>query len=387
MCDIALVLGRHIREPYIEGGGKITYILARALNEIGIQTYLIKVNYSLPWDGFYVIRTHTDHSKGSCEWELRLGLLKQDDILHRMSGVVISNLIELVVNPLIALKLIKAVTNANKRVCIFIGNSSKLGGLFVTNIYKLLAERTVKTLTIYRREEILRLTSHVVRPEAIFTTSRELLILSHKLLGNIVEKIIFSYPPILPEERPSDLPSQKLPILLYMGRLTNQRFPLHVLKDLIISLKKTSKDTRLVIVAPPESVSIMWLTSARELIMKLDAKDKVMFILKTLDNEEKRSVLAKASIFIFPSRGVAAVEPPLSVIESLTYGQYLITTGNNSTRELVYSGAGLITEDFDKLDIEECFMISNRLCRKIFMWARETFSFHKLVDSLKEVLF
>ncbi|MEM4489355.1 MAG: hypothetical protein QXK88_11305 [Desulfurococcaceae archaeon] len=118
---------------------------------------------------------------------------------------------------------------------------------------------------------------------------------------------------------------------------------------------------------PPESTSIEWFKVARELMTKLDAKNRVFLIPKTLDNNnEEESILSKASVFLFPSKGVTAVEPSLTVIESLAYDQYLVITGDNSTRELVYSGVGQLLKNFEGLDIEECLNMSNRLNQKNF---------------------
>ncbi len=171
-----------------------------------------------------------------------------------------------------------------------------------------------------------------------------------------------------------------------MGRVTDRRFPLHSLKHVVIDLKKTPREVLLVIIFPLESTSTEWFKAARELITKLDAKNRVFLIPKTLDNNEKKSILSKASVFLFPSKGVTAVEPPLTVIESLAYGQYLVTTGDNSTRELVYSGVGQQLKNFEELDVEECLNMSNRLNQKISRWAYEAFAFKRLVHSLKDVV-
>ncbi|MEM0049645.1 MAG: glycosyltransferase [Candidatus Bathyarchaeia archaeon] len=388
MYDVALVLGRHIHEPFLEGGGKITYLVAKALSEIGIQTYLIKVNYSLPEEGFYIIKTKAILSDKLSELELRTGLLSQNDVLHKIHGIVGSNLIELVASPLAVAKLVKKmeVMNNNKNIYVFIGNSSKLGGFLINNFFRFLSKNSVKILAIYRREEIFKYTTRILKPKLIFTTSNELLIITNKILNNIIEKIKSSYPPILPSEFPTQLYARKLPIILYMGRISNQRFPLNTLKQIIINLKKTSKDASLMIVSPPESVSLNWLKTAKELVSKLDARNRVIFIFKTLENREKQKILTNASVFIFPAKSVVAVEPPLSVLESLVYGLYLITTGGNSTKELVNSGAGHIVRNFEKIDFDEYLTLSYKLSYKISEWAKETFMFTKLVNSLKDLL-
>ncbi|MEM4914150.1 MAG: hypothetical protein QW579_08115, partial [Desulfurococcaceae archaeon] len=178
MCNIAFVLGRHINEPFVEGGGKITYLVAKALSEIGIQTFLVRINYSIPGEGFYIVRTNL-RSEGDGfldELELKVGLFSQDYVLNKISGSIASNLIELVVSPLLLTKLIKRISSRERNICFFIGNSSKLGGALLSQLSKRFAENTIKILAIYRREEILRQTSRVVRPNVIFTTSKELFI-------------------------------------------------------------------------------------------------------------------------------------------------------------------------------------------------------------------
>lgn len=388
MCNIAFVLGRHINEPFVEGGGKVTYLVAKALSEIGIQTYLVKINYLLPGEGFYIARTNLRSLGGGPldELELKVGLFSQDYVLNKIFGSIASNLIELVTSPLLLTKLIKRISHRERNICIFIGNSSKLGGVLLSQFFKRSAENMTKILAIYRREEILRHTSRVVRPNVLFTTSRELLIRTSKLIDGLANRIAFSYPPLLPEDICGVSHTRKLPLLLYMGRVTNQRFPLHSLKHIVINLKKTTREVLLVIIFPPESTSIEWLRSAKELISKLDARNRVFLIPKTLDNNEKKSILSKASVFLFPSKGVAAIEPPLTVIESLAHGQYLVTTGDNSTRELVYSSVGQQLKNFEELDVEECLNMSNRLNQKISRWAHEAFAFKRLVHSLKDVV-
>ena len=70
---------------------------------------------------------------------------------------------------------------------------------------------------------------------------------------------------------------------------------------------------------------------------------------RILTDEEKAILYSMARGFIFPSSSSTAIEPPLTVLESVAHGTPIITTGTNSTKEIAYATNGFVYSDLSQL--------------------------------------
>jgi glycosyltransferase involved in cell wall biosynthesis len=205
-----------------------------------------------------------------------------------------------------------------------------------------------------------------------------------------VTNILFTYPPILDEPKSrleSERCGDKEPILLYLGRVNEKRFPIIFFKNIAKKLKESKEELKLIIATPPEKPSILWLSKAKNIVEEFNLADRVVFVPRILREPEKNTLLRKASIFIYPSITTTAVEPPLSVLEALSHGQYLITTGTTSTRELAIQTNGQITHDFaDLKDLYYYVNVSKYAYEFISLWANTNLNFKNFINSLKNIL-
>ena len=382
---VAIVIGRHTEKPLTEGGGIIAGQTAKALGRLGFPTWLISINYS---KGIESRRIEVSGENAENEIPLKIKFLSQDDVLNNHRVAVLANLVEFATTPLMLVKLIKKLRKNYRNVYVFIVNANKLIGAILAHLSKYFSSRVTKVYVLTRREELYRETLRMIKPDVILATSKELQLMAFKsaILG--VTNILFAYPPILDEPK-SRLESEryrdKEPILLYLGRVNEKRFPVIFFKNIAEKLKESKEELKFIIVTPPEKPSIFWLPKAKNIVEEFNLVDRVIFVPRILREHEKNVLLRKTSIFIYPSTTTAAIEPPLSALEAMSYGQYLITTGSTSTRELVIQTRGFVSKDFSDLNLDNCIYIANQARDIILSWSRINLSVTKFMKTVKSI--
>jgi glycosyltransferase involved in cell wall biosynthesis len=383
---VAIVIGRHTEKPLTEGGGIIARQTAKALSRVGFPTWLISINYS---KGIESREIEVSGENAGNEIPLKIKFLLQDDVLNDHRVAVLSNLVEFAATPLMLVKLIKKLRKNYRNLYIFIVNASKLVGAVLAYLSKHFSSRVTKVYVLTQREELYRETLRIIKPDIILATSKELQLLAFKSATLDVTNILFTYPPILDEPK-SRLESERYRnkelILLYLGRVNEKRFPIVFFKNIAKKLKESKEELKLIIATPPEKPSIFWLLKAKNIVEEFNLADRVIFVPRILREHEKNMLLRKASIFIYPSITTAAVEPPLSVLEAMSYGQYLITTGSTSTRELVIQTRGFISKDFSDLNLENCIYIANQARDIILSWSRTNLSMTMFMKTIKSIM-
>jgi glycosyltransferase involved in cell wall biosynthesis len=131
---------------------------------------------------------------------------------------------------------------------------------------------------------------------------------------------------------------------------------------------------------------MFWLLKAKNIVKEFNLADRIIFIPRILREHEKNTLLRKASVFMYPSITTAAVEPPLSVLEAVSCGQYLITTGSTSTRELVIQTQGFISKDFsDLLNLENYIYIANQARDILLSWSRNNLNMTRFMKTIKSI--
>jgi glycosyltransferase involved in cell wall biosynthesis len=383
---VAVVIGRHTEEPLIEGGGVIVRQTAKALSSLGIPTYLISLNYSKNTN---LIKLKTINKGSINEITFKIGFLSQDDVLNNAQAIMISNFVEIIATPVPAFHFLKKLSKRAKHVFVFIANASKLAGHGIAMLSTLNFPNVTEVLMLFRRDELHRWTLRLLNPKILFVTSRELQVLAHKELGGKNKKYFFAYPPVIEDDQESTntLKYELSPTIMYLGRVSELRFPLKSLKEIALKLKESSGEIKLVIAFPPEKSSISWFLEARKIVKKLGLSGRVIFVPRILERPEKISFLKSADIFIYPAETTAAIEPPLSVLEAITFGQYLITKGFNSTRELVKQTAGQICGDFSMLKILDDYIKEAKQARNVISrWAKENLDHDKFARTFLQIL-
>jgi glycosyltransferase involved in cell wall biosynthesis len=385
--DVAIVIGRHAEKPLTEGGGVIARQTVKALSRIGIPTWFISINYSKDIESRR-IRVSEENDRN--EIAIKIHFLSQDDVLNNTRIAVLSNFVELIVTPTMLVKLINRLREKYRNVYVFIVNANKIVGAFLAYLFKYFSSKVIKVYVLTRREELYRETLRIIKPDIVLATSRELQLLTIKADIPSVNNVFFAYPPVLDEpESRLEMYEDKEPMLLYLGRVTEKRFPVTFFKDIAMNLKESKEELKFIVVTPPEKFSIFWLLKARNIVKEFNLEDRIIFIPRILREDEKNILLRKASIFIYPSITTAAVEPPLSVLEAMSYGQYLITTGSTSTKELVIQTRGFICKDFSDLsNLENYIYIVNQARDILLSWSRDNLNmirFMRIIESVTSI--
>ena len=170
-------------------------------------------------------------------------------------------------------------------------------------------------------------------------------------------------------------------ILLYIGRANPWRFPL---KEVIESLKPLSKRI-------PVKLIVVSKLSEKDKINTFKPYEKleVIIIDRWLSDDEKREVFRKAHFFLFPAKGNTAMNPPITVLESVCYGTLpLVTTivikDIDIPKELVAYGVNEIPERITQLIEDPVLLLST--INGIKSSFRRFYDENRFIGALREVI-
>jgi len=393
---LAVVLARHATKPYVEGGGKVMLDLAHALSDANIDTLFFSFNYPSYSTDYVSSRNHEKYMR----FDVKIGLLSQDIVLNTAIGSITSSIVESFVGGvLVGARYANYIKRSrDKEMCLsFIGNASKYLSLVFKSINNLSRLKEKRIFVLMQRGELRRLSLRILKPHLIIATSRELTKLARKVFPEKEILIEHVYPPI--QLNPSgvgrleientvfrELANEKF--LLYLGRVNYERFPLSTLKQLLLTLREVDKRAKIVIVTIPERRSIEWVKRAKEIARKCHASNNLIVMTRILTNKEKSVLYSMARGFIFPSSSSStAIEPPLTVLESIAYGTPIITTGMSSTKEIAKSVGGFIFKDYDDLKIIfEKILNEESLQNNLMKWVINNLSYDIFINKLKPFL-
>jgi glycosyltransferase involved in cell wall biosynthesis len=170
-------------------------------------------------------------------------------------------------------------------------------------------------------------------------------------------------------------------ILLYIGRMNPYRFPL---KEVIESLKPLS-----------ERIPIKLI-----IVSKLSEKDninvfkpyeglEVTIIDKWLSDDEKREIFRKAHFFLFPAKGNTAMNPPITVLESVCYGTLplvspIVMKDLDIPKELIIDRTNKISEKIIQL-VENPTLLSS-ITNSVKNSFRKFYDESRFISALREVI-
>jgi hypothetical protein len=248
---VAIVIGRHTEKLLTEGGGIIARQMAKALSRIGIPTWLVSINYS---KGIESMRVEVFEENAENEITLKIRFLSQDDVVNNPQVAVLSNIVELTVTPIMLIELIKKLREKYRNTYVFIVNANKIIGALLAYLSKYSSSRVTKVYVFTQRGELYRKTLRIMKPDIILATSRELQLLAFKAAIPGVNSIFFAYPPVLDGlKSKSETHVDKEPILLYLGRVNEKRFPIAFFKNIAMRLKETKEELKFIVVTPQKS--------------------------------------------------------------------------------------------------------------------------------------
>jgi glycosyltransferase involved in cell wall biosynthesis len=125
-------------------------------------------------------------------------------------------------------------------------------------------------------------------------------------------------------------------VVLYMGSLKEGRFPLlTIVQTLSETVRELASVVLLVAVLdrPEERERAKQLVRAAE---KCGVSGRILLQIKNLSDAEKNVLYALSDLFIYPaSEPFMAIEPPLTVLESMASGTPILACREPSVRELI----------------------------------------------------
>jgi glycosyltransferase involved in cell wall biosynthesis len=140
-------------------------------------------------------------------------------------------------------------------------------------------------------------------------------------------------------------------VILYMGNLEHRRFPDRLI-DLLSPVFKMHEDAFLLILTTPTRSNIGRVAQLNLVSKRCGVERSVRIAAKYLKEEEKSLLYRSCETFLFPpiSFHAGAVEPPLTVLESLSSGLPVIATDVLSVGEVVTDGHNGFVVPIDKYD-------------------------------------
>jgi len=172
---------------------------------------------------------------------------------------------------------------------------------------------------------------------------------------------IFVIPPIINTNffRPLDLPTNISgdPVILYMGSISPERFPISILK-MLKNLKDNGLNPMLLAIGRYE-FEREWINEITKKASKVNLDKNISMYIKALDEIEKVNLYNSADIVIFPFTGfVGATQPPLSLLEAMSCGKIVVATKTQDTQQVVKHGYnGLFINDLNPLQLAEIILV------------------------------
>jgi glycosyltransferase involved in cell wall biosynthesis len=159
------------------------------------------------------------------------------------------------------------------------------------------------------------------------------------------QKIKVTYPPVDTSiYRPLDKSkvrqtlgiSRDSKVVLYMGSLKEGRFPLLAIVQTLSEMVRELASVVLLVAVldrPEERERAKQLVRAAE---KCGVSGRILLQIKNLSDAEKNVLYALSDLFIYPaSEPFMAIEPPLTVLESMASGTPILACREPSVRELI----------------------------------------------------
>ena len=215
-------------------------------------------------------------------------------------------------------------------------------------------------LHLYQRREIgIHLGILARNAEAMVASSQHVGQTINSKLGVEKDRITQIYPPIdtdvfAPVDgniARAELGLKSSKIILYMGNIDEQRFPDRIIR-LLQQVFQDHKDTTLVIATTPTTMNAEGARRLLRVSKRQGTQGNLRLIVKNLTERERVLLYNSSQVFLFvpSSEHVRAIEPPMTVMESLSVGVPVLATDVLSIDEVVIDGSNGFLLPPDKSD-------------------------------------
>jgi len=331
--QLAVFLTRGCSPPYSEGTINLARLMVLSLlKHHKVEVVLLNMHYAVEDDlSPYRVEDLLRHVR----FNFGIPIIKRHAMLHSATFPVkvIGSCFEFLQIGRLFLRVNKI--SQKKSITLHLINTFKPPAL-------LFRKRNVTLVTHVYSSRSSSLISHVV-----LQRSDTLLVSSQRIMGKLARDysgtIVHVYPPIdldlfVPKHQTLNTAmNERDKRILYIGNLTDTRFPDEILPNLASLLRYLKLEFE--ILAPLNSDNLRRGCEIRRQARKLRIDDLVSVKVKDITDGEKLLRLQEAYVFIFaPREDVAVVEPPLAVMEAMACGVPVVCSRVAALNEIVFNG-------------------------------------------------
>jgi len=235
----------------------------------------------------------------------------------------------------------------------------------------LYALKNVRAISAFFRTTGILLGSSIYRKLRIITPSPMVYKAAYKLRSDVF------YVPT-PLEVPTSLPRKDMDevAILCLAHADYVRFPLDKVVSAIAMLARESHEFCMKIVFSRQTFkdyrSMLGLT--RSILEKYGLSKIVTVIAKNLGEDDKQKLFTESHVFLYPALRESAVDPPLTVLEAMSYGLCVIATNVQSISYILKNRRGILinkhsltTDLYKKLGV---LLSNSELVRQYSVMAR-----------------
>lgn len=327
-----------MNQPITEGNLRTAWSLAKALAIFGWQVKVQNFRYRIP--GPSQTTERSDGNRNIAFREISLPFLSRENLLEIRPGApaMLAALLEILASSRFVL---------NERA-----DGARLVHIVNCFRYCRLPWKALSTapfvLHLYQRREIGAYLGTLARnAAAIVASSRRVGLAIKSKLGVEKGRIVQIFPPIDTDvfapvdskKARAEMGLKNSKIILYLGNIDEHRFPDTIIR-LLRPVFQDHKDTTLIIATTPTAVNAEGARRLLRVSKRQGTEGNLRLIIKNLTERERVLLYNSSKVFLFvpSSEHVRAIEPPMTVMESLSVGVPVLATDVLSIDEVLIDG-------------------------------------------------
>jgi len=254
------------------------------------------------------------------------------------------------------------------------------------------ALKNIRALSTYLRLNSLLILSNLIKKLSIITTSP----IVYEYMRRIHSPVIYVPMPIKVPAKIYNRVADPINII-YIGHPDLARFPIDKVFSVVKYLNKEfyQKFQFKIYLSMHRLKDYMgFFRVMKKLIAKYGLHDTIKVVVKNLSEDEKNQIYRLANICLYPAVAETAVDPPLTVLEAMSFGCCVISTNIQSIPHILSNGGGIIIRRENlsftlyrslRLLLQNPTLIE-RMSRKAYIYVCEHHDVSRLVNYMKRIV-